>query len=433
MYLLSQSLVTANYEMTEGLRRVYWPENQVIRTLPAKLYGEYEPHDSFTVFIVREIDCNDEKSADSSLNSIGTLLDKHSSPVTCGDKLQFRLDGKLPVPATSLHNYQIMLYKNVGILELALNSRTPSRLVHDSSRIIFHLSGIAFGVNILLHYHFISGVITYAVLQCKEIIINHMYWFQTAQPAGVKLHKPTCLALGSLGHTYIDWLGRVAAVLEPFLVPLVQLIAVCFILGGLKRGLQVTMNVVFLMSTPILLPNVCLAYIFHAHLCSIRSAWHATTFHRKRDSEQAISVVDSWKPVAGLLLLLPLVLFLPTTTWWYMYTVAWAAVVACMEGVLVIIERLAQHKPLRFLLLRIIWPFKFIEGVEYSVKEGLPDVNTATYCQLEPKVTPIDDVARGCLNMTIDIKLLFKHMLGLINGKTVFGLMWSQLKTVNLD
>jgi hypothetical protein len=116
-----------------------------------------------------------------------------------------------------------------------------------------------------------------------------------------------------------------------------------------------------------------------------------------------------------------------------MYTVAWAAVVACMEGVLVIIERLAQHKPLRFLLLRIIWPFKFIEGVEYSVKEGLPDVNTATYCQLEPKVTPIDDVARGCLNMTIDIKLLFKHMLGLINGKTVFGLMWSQLKTVNLD
>jgi hypothetical protein len=206
---------------------------------------------------------------------------------------------------------------------------------------------------------------------------------------------------------------------------------------GLKRGLAVCVMTIRLLSLPIILPNIILSAVLQLHLKALSVAWNATRgrLYQQNMSDKSIynggsrwrgnsqatysgGITDdllSWSPVAGMLLLIPLLLLLPTTYWWWGYAACWACCAALSEGFIIVLLRLVEYKPLRRLVNRIVFPRKFILGVDFEYirdkekrekekeREGGGNAgnNKASYVRLKPRIRGLGEVFRACLETAV--------------------------------
>jgi hypothetical protein len=200
---------------------------------------------------------------------------------------------------------------------------------------------------------------------------------------------------------------------------------------GLKRGLAVCVMTIRLLCLPIILPNIILSAVLQLHLKALIVAWNATRgrLYQRNKSDKSISnggsrwrdnskatcssaITEdllSWSPVAGMLLLIPLLLLLPTTYWWWGYATCWACCAALSEGFIIVLLRLVEYKPLRRLVNRIVFPGKFILGVDFEYirdkekreRGGNAGNNKASYVRLKPRIRGLGEVFRACLETAV--------------------------------
>lgn len=178
----------------------------------------------------------------------------------------------------------------------------------------------------VLFYSHILGINLY------DFIVDQLIWFESAKPAGIKLHIGLSQALSQVGLGYTEAVRKIVIYLGERGIFDVYLLClgVIFFAAGSRRGhacLRETLNVVL---APVSVPAMFAQWLVRTHVLLSRILWRAmrgTSYPSilehldiglGKDREDVI-VSSLYHITLACLLFVPLILTLPTVAWYSIF------------------------------------------------------------------------------------------------------------------
>lgn len=196
---------------------------------------------------------------------------------------------------------------------------------------------------------------------------DFMYWMMR-EPGGLKLHEETSLLYGHLFLQSLSWWSwAIAKILPLHMQSLVSFLIATLCIGGLSSGLAIA-NDGFALSTWIVdRLHFCLSSVYVIQLRGIAWAWLLVRGKRRNKVEGRPDTVVEYLPlehvIAGVLMLAPLVLILPTTVLFYLFACLLSTAVHLIRKVLQIVSTCLHSFPTVGLGLYLLFPCFYPDGL----------------------------------------------------------------------
>lgn len=207
--------------------------------------------------------------------------------------------------------------------------------------------------------------------QAPAAFTDLMHWMMK-EPGGLKLHEETSLLYGHLFlQSLLWWSWAVLDVLPIHMHSALSFFIVVLCVGGLSAGLAISHDF-FALSTWIVDGlHCCLSAVYRLQLRGIAWAWLLVRGKRKNKVEGRPDTVVEHLPlehvIAGVLVLAPLVLILPTTVLFYIFACILNMTVHLIRQMLQIGSTCLRSFPLVGLGVHLFFPCFFPAGLQVEL------------------------------------------------------------------
>lgn len=201
--------------------------------------------------------------------------------------------------------------------------RNSSGMVRELDRIL----GFALGLLIVFGRIPIKTHAQSCLEAIQNLSIDSFEWFQTARPAGVKLHVWTCSFLSTTGIAYTRGFAKVYWLLESLNIfdGFLWLLSAVLVLFGLEHGLRLAHFLVAALVFPVTVLVAVAKTVIHSHLMLVRILWGSMRGDRSSGISSSYgqltldvdpSARAGYHLAISCLLFMPVVLTLPTVLWY---------------------------------------------------------------------------------------------------------------------